>query len=43
MKKIEELPQNIYQNLYEYQKEGIQFGINNYGRLLIADEMVNKY
>lgn len=29
----------MLKNLYEFQKEGIQFGLKNYGRILLADEM----
>ncbi|EAR82842.2 helicase carboxy-terminal domain protein (macronuclear) [Tetrahymena thermophila SB210] len=39
-KKIEnELPQKTVTNLYNFQKQGVQFGLKNNGRVLIADEM----
>ena len=33
------LPEKIGQSLYQFQKEGIQFGIQRFGRILIGDEM----
>ena len=36
---IEELPNKLKKTLYDFQKEGINFGIEKNGRLLIADEM----
>jgi len=38
-KSIDDLPISFLKNLYEYQKEGIKFGINNKARCIIADEM----
>ena len=38
-KKIENLPKPLLDNLYPFQKEGIQFGINHHCRILIGDEM----
>ncbi|KAL4469864.1 hypothetical protein ABPG72_011085 [Tetrahymena utriculariae] len=39
-KKIEnELPQKTVSNLYNFQKQGVQFGLKNNCRVLIADEM----
>jgi len=34
------LPEYFQSKLYSFQKQGIEFGIKNYGRVLIADEMV---
>lgn len=39
-KKITSLPESLQGKLYEFQKKGIEFGVKNYGRVLIADEMV---
>lgn len=39
VKTVNDLPTKLYNALYEYQKEGIQFGIKQHGRILIADEM----
>lgn len=36
--KIDKVGKNL-ETLYEYQKEGVEFGINRRGRILIADEM----
>ena len=36
---IDKLPPNMLKTLYEFQKEGINFGIKKNGRVLIADEM----
>ena len=36
---IKNLPPKILNTLYQFQKEGINFGIKKNGRLLIADEM----
>ena len=36
---INELPNKLQNTLYNFQKEGINFGIEKNGRLLIADEM----
>ena len=36
---INELPNKLQNTLYDFQKEGINFGIEKNGRLLIADEM----
>ena len=38
-KKLENLPKQILNNLYEFQKEGIQFGIEHHCRILLGDEM----
>lgn len=40
-KKITDLPQSFQKKLYNFQKEGVEFGVQNYGRVLIADEMVS--
>lgn len=39
IKTVNDVPSKLYNALYEYQKEGIQFGIQRHGRILIADEM----
>ena len=38
-KSINSLPNNFLQCLYEFQKEGIKFGLERKGRILLADEM----
>ena len=38
-KKLEDLPKQILNNLYEFQKDGIQFGIDHHCRILLGDEM----
>ena len=38
-KKLEDLPKQFLDNLYEFQKEGIQFGIDHHCRMLFGDEM----
>eukprot|EP00347_Sterkiella_histriomuscorum_P013935 403362793 len=37
--KVESLPPKILENLYEFQKKGIEFGFSRFGRLLLGDEM----
>lgn len=36
---LDELPNKILENLYDFQKKGIEFGISRFGRLLLGDEM----
>ena len=36
---FEKLPQYLRQNLMEFQREGVLFGIARNGRVLIGDEM----
>ena len=38
-KSIEDLPQKIKDTIYAFQKEGIQFGLQMFGRMLLGDEM----
>jgi SNF2 family DNA or RNA helicase len=38
-KKISDLPKDLIDYLYDYQKEGVIFGLKKNGRCLIADEM----
>ena len=38
-RKIEQLPQRIQNALYDFQKKGINFGIEHHCRFLLADEM----
>ena len=38
-KTINDLPKKLKANLYPFQKEGIQFGLDHHCRFLIADEM----
>ena len=33
------LPEKIAKNLYPFQKEGVQFGLEKFGRMLLGDEM----
>ena len=33
------LPQKIMKSLYEFQKEGVAFGLTKFGRMLLGDEM----
>jgi len=39
-KKMLDLPTKFQEKLYNFQKEGVAFGLKNCGRVLIADEMV---
>ena len=39
IKSIDALPPRFLQCLYEFQKEGIKFGLERKGRILLADEM----
>ena len=39
VKSIDSLPPKFLQCLYEFQKEGIKFGLQRKGRILLADEM----
>ena len=39
IKSINSLPDNFLQCLYDFQKEGIKFGLERKGRILLADEM----
>jgi SNF2 family DNA or RNA helicase len=36
---LKQLPTNLFNSLYDFQKVGVQFGIDNHGRCLIGDEM----
>ena len=36
---VEELPQIVKTNLFEFQKQGVTFGLDHHGRVLIGDEM----
>ena len=38
-KSIDDLPPNLIKNLFPFQRDGIQFAINNKARCIIADEM----
>ena len=38
-RKVEQLPEKILKALYDFQKEGINFGIEHHCRFLLADEM----
>lgn len=33
------LPEGLSNNLYEFQKKGIEFGVKRFGRILLGDEM----
>lgn len=37
--RLGELPERMMEQLYKFQKEGIDFGVKHYGRMLLADEM----
>lgn len=37
--KFEDLPAKMRDNLYDFQKKGIEFGVSRFGRLLLGDEM----
>ena len=39
IKSINSLPDNFLQCLYDFQKDGIEFGLERKGRILLADEM----
>lgn len=36
---LNQLPKGLYDSLYDFQKVGVQFGIDHHGRCLIGDEM----
>lgn len=36
---LENLPEAMQKKIYEFQKQGITFGISNFGRILLGDEM----
>lgn len=36
---MQNLPQDLQKSLYQFQKDGVTFGIEKYGRLLLGDEM----
>ena len=38
-KSIDNLPKCLKKDLYQFQKEGVAFGLNKCGRLLLGDEM----
>ena len=38
-KSIDSLPETLKSKLYDFQKEGIEFGIKKFGRLILGDEM----
>ena len=36
---LSKLPEKMMEVLYNFQKEGIEYGVRRYGRLLLGDEM----
>jgi len=38
-KSINNLPKNLYNKLYDFQRAGVEFAVKNKGRCIIADEM----
>jgi SNF2 family DNA or RNA helicase len=36
---VDQLPEKMKALLYPFQREGIEFGLKKYGRLLLGDEM----
>ena len=38
-KSLKSLPESLMKTLYEFQREGIEFGLSKFGRCLIGDEM----
>jgi len=36
---VPNLPKTLTDNLYKFQREGIEFGVSRFGRFLLADEM----
>jgi len=36
---LKDLPKSLFDSLYNFQKVGIQFGVDRFGRILIGDEM----
>ena len=38
-KTIDDLPESIKKVLYSFQKEGVKYGLEKYGRMLLGDEM----
>ena len=38
-KTIDKLPEKMMKALYEFQKKGIEYGIQRFGRMLLGDEM----
>ena len=39
LRTVDLLPPKIKENLYEFQKEGVAFGLEKFGRMLLGDEM----
>ena len=33
------LPSRVYDNLYQFQRDGVRFAHSNFGRILLGDEM----
>lgn len=36
---LDSLPPKIKDNLYDFQRKGIEFGVSRFGRVLLGDEM----
>lgn len=36
---LSQLPSSLYHSLYNFQKVGVQFGVDHFGRILLGDEM----
>jgi SNF2 family DNA or RNA helicase len=36
---LNQLPKALYASLYNFQRVGVQFGVDHFGRCLIGDEM----
>ena len=36
---LSKLPEKMIEVLYKFQKDGIEFGVRRFGRLLLGDEM----
>lgn len=39
LRSVDQLPEKMKALLYPFQREGIEFGLKKYGRLLLGDEM----
>ena len=37
--RLNDLPASLYHSLYNFQKVGVQFGIDHFGRIILGDEM----